>query len=192
MAAQRMMAPVRGHAGDGRPAEHRDSRRRRARGSRIEVSRLRRHSDQEAVREEEQRALLRQATWRAPPTEDIQASGAYRFRASGVYAADTTEISQEPQGTGRSREISIGREFCSQAYVRSNDGKYIWKSPSTVGRWSYGRNLAGVVWGEDLINGINPGFLKLRLSWYDQRRRRNVRGSENNPPQRHGDGSRAG
>ncbi|MFG1752798.1 hypothetical protein [Streptosporangium sandarakinum] len=98
------------------------------------------------------------------PAVDSQASGAYRFRASGVYAADITEISQEPDGTGRSREISIGREFYSQAYVRSKDGKYIWKSPSTVGKWSYGRNLAGVIWGEDLINGINPGFLKLAAS----------------------------
>ncbi|MFI7058564.1 hypothetical protein ACIBLB_41515 [Streptosporangium canum] len=99
-----------------------------------------------------------------PPAWGMKASGAYRFRASGVYAADTTEISQEPGGTGRSREISIGREFYSQAYVRSKDGKYIWKSPSTVGKWSYGRNLAGVIWGEDLINGINPGFLKLATS----------------------------
>lgn len=99
-----------------------------------------------------------------PATWDMKASGAYSFRASGVYAADTTTISQEPQGTGRSREISIGREFYSQAYVRSKDGKYVWKSPSTVGKWIYGRNLAGVIWGEDLINGINPGFLKLVAS----------------------------
>lgn len=96
-----------------------------------------------------------------PSAEDIQASGAYRFKASGVYAADTTEISQEKTATGRSREISIGREFYSQGYVRSKDGKYVWKSPSTVGKWTYARNLAGVIWGEDLINGINPGFLKL-------------------------------
>ncbi|MEU4227471.1 hypothetical protein AB0F17_24515 [Nonomuraea sp. NPDC026600] len=95
-----------------------------------------------------------------PATWDIKASGAYRFRASGVYAADTTTISQEVGGTGRSREISIGREFYSQAYVRSKDGKYVWKSPSTVGKWTYGRNFPGVIWGEDLINGINPGFLK--------------------------------
>ncbi|MGW0066992.1 hypothetical protein ACWDUI_05940 [Streptosporangium sandarakinum] len=80
-----------------------------------------------------------------PATWDMKASGAYRFRASGVYATDTTTIHQEPQGTGRSREISIGREFYSQAYVRSKDGKYVWKSPSTVGRWSYGRNFAGVI-----------------------------------------------
>lgn len=99
-----------------------------------------------------------------PPAEDLQASGAYRFNASGVFAADITEISQEAEGTGRSREISIGREFYSQAYVRSKDGKYVWKSPPTVGKWSYGRNYAGVVWGEDLINGINPGFLKLVAS----------------------------
>lgn len=99
-----------------------------------------------------------------PATWDMKASGAYRFRASGVYATDTTTISQESGGTGRSREISIGREFYSQAYVRSKDGKYIWKSPSTVGKWSYGRNLAGTIWGEDLINGINPGFLKLAAS----------------------------
>ncbi|MFI7232926.1 hypothetical protein ACIBO5_57945 [Nonomuraea angiospora] len=99
-----------------------------------------------------------------PATWDIKASGAYRFKASGVYAADTTTISQEGEGTGRSREISIGREFYSQAYVRSKDGKYTWKSPSTVGKWTYGRNLAGVIWGEDLINGINPGFLKLGAS----------------------------
>ncbi|MEU4548230.1 hypothetical protein [Nonomuraea dietziae] len=99
-----------------------------------------------------------------PATWDMKASGAYRFRASGVYAADTTEITQEPEGTGRSRGISIGREFYSQAYVRSKGGKYIWKSPSTVGKWTYGRNLAGVIWGEDLINGINPGFLKLVAS----------------------------
>ncbi|MGP3962406.1 hypothetical protein ACTWPT_41080 [Nonomuraea sp. 3N208] len=99
-----------------------------------------------------------------PAVWDIKASGVYRFRASGVYAADTTTISQEVGGTGRSREISIGREFYSQAYVRAEDGKYIWKSPSTVGKWSYGRNFAGVIWGEDLINGINPGFLKLGAS----------------------------
>lgn len=99
-----------------------------------------------------------------PATWDMKASGAYRFRASGVYAADTTTITQEPQGTGRSRGISIGREFCSQAYVRSKDGKYLWKSPSTVGKWTCARNLAGVIWGEDLINGINPGFLKLVAS----------------------------
>ncbi|MEU4533395.1 hypothetical protein AB0G15_00895 [Streptosporangium sp. NPDC023825] len=101
--------------------------------------------------------------WRGgpPPIWDMKASGAYRFRASGVYAADTTTITQDPEGTGRSRAISIGREFCSQAYVRSNDGNYVWKSPSAVGRWTCARNLAGVIWGEDLINGINPGFLKL-------------------------------
>ncbi|MFG1681635.1 hypothetical protein ACGFNP_15845 [Nonomuraea sp. NPDC049269] len=99
-----------------------------------------------------------------PPAEDIQASGAYRFRASGVYAADTTEISHEKAATGRSREISIGREFYSQGYVRSKDGKYVWKSPSTVGKWTNAQNLAGVIWGEDLINGINPGFLKLVAS----------------------------
>ncbi len=34
-----------------------------------------------------------------------------------------------------------------------------------MGKWSYGRNLAGVIWGEDLINGINPGFLKLGASY---------------------------
>ncbi|GAA3313728.1 hypothetical protein [Nonomuraea dietziae] len=97
-----------------------------------------------------------------PATWNIKASGAYRFRASGVYAADTTTISQERNGTGRSREISVGKDFYSQAYVRSKDGKYVWKSPSTVGKWVYGgRNLAGVMWGDDLINGINPGFLKL-------------------------------
>ncbi|MGS2641557.1 hypothetical protein [Streptosporangium sp. G12] len=99
-----------------------------------------------------------------PPTSDMKASGAYRFKASGVYAADTTTISQEPEGTGRSRGISIGRDFYSQAYVRSKDGKYVWKSPSTVGKWESGRNFAGVIWGEDLINGINPGFLKLVAS----------------------------
>ncbi|MBF8193502.1 hypothetical protein ITP53_49090 [Nonomuraea sp. K274] len=48
--------------------------------------------------------------------------------------------------------------------MRSKDGKYIGKSPSTVGKWSYGRNLTGVIRGEDLINGINPGFLKLVAS----------------------------
>ncbi|MER6579783.1 hypothetical protein [Nonomuraea sp. NPDC001023] len=97
-----------------------------------------------------------------PATWDIKASGAYRFNASGVYAADTTTISQEAGGTGRSREISVGPDFYSQGYVRSKDGKYIWKSPSTVGKWTYGgRNLSGVIWGEDLINGINPGFLRL-------------------------------
>lgn len=99
-----------------------------------------------------------------PATWDIKAYGAYQFRASGVYAADTTTISQEPEGTGRSREISIGREFYSQAYVRSKEGKYVWKLPSTVGKWTYGRNFAGVIWGEDLINGVNPGFLKLGAS----------------------------
>lgn len=99
-----------------------------------------------------------------PATWDIKASGAYRFRASGVYAADTTTISQEAGGTGRSRDISIGRKFYSQAYVRAKDGKYVWKSPSTVGKWTYAQNLAGVIWGEDLINGINPGFLKLGAS----------------------------
>ncbi|MFG1962275.1 hypothetical protein [Nonomuraea sp. NPDC049028] len=100
-----------------------------------------------------------------PATWDIRASGAYRFSASGVYATETTTISHEPGGTGRSREISIGPDFYSQAYVRSKDGKYTWKSPSTVGKWTYGgRNLPGVIWGEDLINGINPGFLKLGAS----------------------------
>lgn len=97
-------------------------------------------------------------------TWDMKASGAYRFRASGVYAADTTEITQEPRGTGRSRGISVGRDFYSQAYVRSKDGKYLWKSPSKLGKWSHGRNLSGTIWGEDLINGINPGFLKLGAS----------------------------
>lgn len=99
-----------------------------------------------------------------PATWDIKTSGAYRFRASGVYAVDTTTISQETGGTGRSREISVGREFYSQAYVRSKNGKYTWKSPSTVGKWTYGQNYPGVIWGEDLINGINPGFLKLGAS----------------------------
>ncbi|GGS85256.1 hypothetical protein GCM10010176_031230 [Nonomuraea spiralis] len=96
-----------------------------------------------------------------PATWDIKASGAYRFKASGVYAADTTTISQEAGGTGRSREISIGRAFYSQAYVRAKDGRYTWKSPSALGKWSYGQNFPGVIWGEDLINGINPGFLRL-------------------------------
>jgi hypothetical protein len=99
-----------------------------------------------------------------PATWDIKASGAYRFRASGVYAADTTTISQVGRETGRAREISIGRKFYSQAYVRTKDGKYTWKSPSTVGKWTYAQNLAGVIWGEDLINGINPGFLELGAS----------------------------
>ncbi|MEU8378892.1 hypothetical protein [Streptosporangium sp. NPDC048865] len=99
-----------------------------------------------------------------PPIRGMKASGAYRFRASGVYAADTTTITQDPEGTGRYRGISIGRDFYSQAYVRSKDGEYVWKSPSAVGKWEAGRNFAGVVWGEDLINGINPGFLKLVAS----------------------------
>ncbi|SEG96802.1 hypothetical protein SAMN05444920_110113 [Nonomuraea solani] len=99
-----------------------------------------------------------------PATWDMKASGAYRFNASGVYAADTTEITQQPDGTGRDRGISIGRTFYSQAYVRAKNGKYIWKSPSTLGKWSYGENFAGVIWGEDLINGVNPGFLKLGAS----------------------------
>ncbi|PZG20505.1 hypothetical protein [Nonomuraea aridisoli] len=99
-----------------------------------------------------------------PPAWDIKAYGAYRFNAPGVYATDTTTITQEVEGTGRSREISIGRKFYSQAYVRSKNGKYVWKSPSTVGKWTYGQNLAGVIWGEDLINGINPGFLQLVAS----------------------------
>ncbi|MFG1752792.1 hypothetical protein [Streptosporangium sandarakinum] len=45
--------------------------------------------------------------------------------------------------------------------MRSKDGTYVWKSPSAVGKWSYGRNFAGVIRGEDLIN---PGFLKLGAS----------------------------
>ncbi|WP_449060696.1 hypothetical protein [Planomonospora algeriensis] len=76
-----------------------------------------------------------------PATWDMKASGAYRFRASGVYAADTTEISQEPDGTGRSRGISIGREFYSQAYVRSKEGKYVWKS-----RRRWGNGATGGTW----------------------------------------------
>ncbi|MFI6990668.1 hypothetical protein [Nonomuraea wenchangensis] len=99
-----------------------------------------------------------------PGTWDIKASGAYRFRASGVYAADTTTISREARGTSRTREISIGRTFYSQSYVRSKDGKYPYKSPSRVGDWIYAQNLAGVIWGKDLINGINPGFLGLGAS----------------------------
>jgi hypothetical protein len=99
-----------------------------------------------------------------PPGWDTTVSGAYRFSASGVYAADATEITRESAATGRSRGISIGREFYSQAFVRSKDGKYRYKSPSTVGKWTQERNLPGVIWGEDLINGINPGFLKLVAS----------------------------
>ncbi|MFC4011125.1 hypothetical protein ACFOY2_28130 [Nonomuraea purpurea] len=99
-----------------------------------------------------------------PPSEDLKISGAYRFKASGMYAADLTEISYEKAATGRSREITIGREFYSQSYVRSDEGKYTWKSPPTLGEWAYGRNFAGVVWGKDLVNGINPGFLELVAS----------------------------
>ncbi|MEU1877958.1 hypothetical protein ABZ470_11630 [Streptosporangium sp. NPDC020072] len=100
-----------------------------------------------------------------PPSYfDMKAFGAYRFRTSGVYAADTTEITREGEGISRSRGISIGRDFYSQAYARSKDGKYIWKSPSALGKWTYGRGFSGVVWKEDLINGINPGFLELVAS----------------------------
>ncbi|MEV7012515.1 hypothetical protein [Streptosporangium sp. NPDC051022] len=98
------------------------------------------------------------------PAKVILTSGAYRFTASGVFAADTTEISQYKWGTGRSRDISIGREFYSQGYVRSKDGKYVWKSPPTVGKWIQQRSPSGVIWGEDLVNGINPGFLRLVAS----------------------------
>ncbi|MFB4274242.1 hypothetical protein ACBJ59_03015 [Nonomuraea sp. MTCD27] len=100
-----------------------------------------------------------------PPSEDLKISGAYRFNASGMYAADLTEISYEKAATGRSREITIGREFYSQSYVRSDEGKYTWKSPPTLGEWAYGRNFAGVVWDKDLVNGINPGFLELVASY---------------------------
>ncbi|GAA3551298.1 hypothetical protein GCM10022419_034520 [Nonomuraea rosea] len=98
-------------------------------------------------------------------SEDLKISGAYRFNAAGMYAADLTEISYEKAATGRSREITIGREFYSQSYVRSDAGKYIWKSPQTLGEWDYGRNFAGTVWGKDLVNGINLGFLDLVASY---------------------------
>ncbi|GAB1822191.1 hypothetical protein [Herbidospora sp. RD11066] len=97
-----------------------------------------------------------------PYSFDMKGSGTYRFRASGVYAADTVQITREPSGgTGRSRGISIGHEFYSQSYVRSKTGEYTHKSPSQLGKWRHGRHLAGVIWGDDLINGINPGFLEL-------------------------------
>ncbi|MGW3342504.1 hypothetical protein ACWDA3_04320 [Nonomuraea rubra] len=99
-----------------------------------------------------------------PAVWDSKTSGAYRFGSAGVYAADTTTITREVGGTGRSRGISIGRKFYSQAYVRAKNGKYVWKSPPTVGEWTYGQNMAGVIWGEDLINGVNPGFLQLAAS----------------------------
>ncbi|MEV4365969.1 hypothetical protein AB0J71_02790 [Nonomuraea sp. NPDC049637] len=99
------------------------------------------------------------------PSEDLRISGAYRFNALGMYAADLTEISRERAATGRSREITIGREFYSQGYVRSDEGKYTWRSPQTLGEWTYGRNFSGVVWGKDLVNGINPGFLELVASY---------------------------
>ncbi len=95
---------------------------------------------------------------------DMKGSGAYRFRAKGVYAADLTEITTRRDETGRSRGISIGLDFYSQAYVRTKDGEYTYKSPQALGKWRTGRNLAGVIWGEDLINGINPGFLELAAS----------------------------
>ncbi|MEV4570445.1 hypothetical protein AB0K12_42405 [Nonomuraea sp. NPDC049419] len=100
-----------------------------------------------------------------PPSEDLKISGAYRFNASGMYAADLTVISRERAATGRSREITIGRDYYSQSYVRSDKGKYIWKSPPKLGEWTAGQNLAGVVWGKDLVNGINPGFLELVASY---------------------------
>lgn len=96
--------------------------------------------------------------------EVISTSGAYRFTASGVFAADTTETSQYKWGTGRYRVISIGRDCYTQNVVRSKDGKYISKTPSAVGKWIAARNLSGVIWREDLVNGINPGFLKLVAS----------------------------
>ncbi|GAB2451050.1 hypothetical protein GCM10027187_18790 [Streptosporangium sandarakinum] len=74
-----------------------------------------------------------------PATWDMKASGAYRFRASGVYAADTTEITQESEGTGRSRGISIGRESYSQATCdprtapTSGSRRRQWGSGSTGG-----------------------------------------------------------
>ncbi|NUW33191.1 hypothetical protein HTZ77_17385 [Nonomuraea sp. SMC257] len=59
---------------------------------------------------------------------------------------------------------AIKKQFAKKAYVRSKNGTYIWKSPSTVGKWINWQNLAGAIWGQDLINGINPGFLKLGAS----------------------------
>ncbi|UBU11309.1 hypothetical protein [Nonomuraea gerenzanensis] len=99
------------------------------------------------------------------PAVPTRISGAYRFNASGMYSADTTEITEEGTATGRYRAITIGREFWSQGYVRARNGKYLWKSPSKVGEWSAWQNLAGVVWGDDLINGINPHFLDLAASY---------------------------
>jgi len=49
-----------------------------------------------------------------PPAWASRTSGAYRFNASGMFAADTTEITQENAATGRYRAISIGRDFYSQ------------------------------------------------------------------------------
>ncbi|NJP96956.1 hypothetical protein HCN51_47320 [Nonomuraea sp. FMUSA5-5] len=100
-----------------------------------------------------------------PPSDDLSISGAYRFNAAGMYAADLTVISREPAATGRSRQITMGRYYYSQSYVRSDEGKYIWKSPPKLGKWDAWQNLAGVVWGKDLVNGINPGFLDLAASY---------------------------
>ncbi|MEW1846307.1 hypothetical protein AB0392_50835 [Nonomuraea angiospora] len=82
-----------------------------------------------------------------PPSEDLKISGAYRFNASGMYAADLTVISRERAATGRSREITVGRDFYSQSYVRSDKGKYIWKSPPKWSRLEVSRGLTSDWWG---------------------------------------------
>ncbi len=46
-------------------------------------------------------------------TWDMKASGAYRFRASGVYAADTTEITQRGRRTSSASDDSAAEYMTS-------------------------------------------------------------------------------
>lgn len=65
----------------------------------------------------------------------VQGFGRVRRRHHGDHP--------ETRGDGPVPGVSIGRELCSQDYLRARNGKHTWKSPSTAGKWSYGRNVRG-------------------------------------------------
>ncbi|MFI7611203.1 hypothetical protein ACIBP6_08280 [Nonomuraea terrae] len=76
-------------------------------------------------------------------------SGAYRFSASGVYASDVTDLDEDGW---RFRVRTVGRVSYSQ------DNKY---DILPKGKWRLQGNAPNYRWKDDLVDGINPGFLAL-------------------------------
>lgn len=87
-------------------------------------------------------------------TETETASGAYRFSGSGVRSSDVTILHQEDGS--RFRLINVGRD----SYTQNSQDEPLPKGK----KWLSWRNARGFLWSDQLIDGVNPGFLALAAS----------------------------